>query len=653
MSRISERFDPSSLPLEKRYHPENPSTQWGHIQSPYPTNAWWENLVLNSTKETITPYPYHVRAGLNEISICYPTREVHDTYIFSPFHEDWILTLEGIEKSGVIYHDELSVAVDYVGKEGRNLRAWFVKGTPYQSFYVTKGSPILKTIHAIIEVFPFPDNKRILIHLNNGQYWCIFTEVPVHWEHNMNQLYTTSSFNGYLRLAYVPPQIETNFQVLSDYSTCIPIGGHVTYEMLQEDIKIQFEFLTFGEGRLLMLTLPHHKDILVNPRFVNMSGFTCIKGAMMAIEGTSWSVREPQIKIGWFSDRPIDQEYLEIIGNSLMKDVESNTSSLAIDPYFFGKGVAKIARLALIAEQIGRLELLEKILDNLKRALVPWFTGKNQNPLVYDLTWKGIISRNGINDRGADFGNGWYNDHHYHYGYFIYACAVIGRYEKSWLNEYRIPILALLKDYANPVSGDPMFPKFRHKDMYDGHSWASGLFEFADARNQESTSEAVNAYYAVYLLGLAWHDPELQGAGQFLLTSEIRSSRFYWQMGDSTNIYDRKFRVNKCVGILWGCKVDYATWFGNLPEYIHCIQFLPFTPITRALLLPSWLVEEREILNLILSRKSPMVEAKWVAYILMALGIIDKKMATKKMLEVKEFDDGNTMTNSWYWLSTC
>ena len=39
-------------------------------------------------------------------------------------------------------------------------------------------------------------------------------------------------------------------------------------------------------------------------------------------------------------------------------------------------------------------------------------------------------------------------------------------------------------------------------------------------------------------------------------------------------------------------KVDYATWFGGNVEFIHCIQMLPFTPITEELLRPEWVEEE-------------------------------------------------------------
>ena len=59
----------------------------------------------------------------------------------------------------------------------------------------------------------------------------------------------------------------------------------------------------------------------------------------------------------------------------------------------------------------------------------------------------------------------------------------------------------LVRDIANPSKEDPFFPQHRHKDWYMGHSWASGLAVPGGkpnflGRNQESTSEAVNAWCA-------------------------------------------------------------------------------------------------------------------------------------------------------------
>ena len=67
---------------------------------------------------------------------------------------------------------------------------------------------------------------------------------------------------------------------------------------------------------------------------------------------------------------------------------------------------------------------------------------------------------------------------------------------------------ALALDIANPLEENAglspgggafaarsaRFPVARHKDFFDGHSWASGLFARADGASQESVSEAAHAY---------------------------------------------------------------------------------------------------------------------------------------------------------------
>ena len=57
--------------------------------------------------------------------------------------------------------------------------------------------------------------------------------------------------------------------------------------------------------------------------------------------------------------------------------------------------------------------------------------------------------------------------------------------------------------------------KPRAKDPFLGHTYAAGIFEFADSRNQESTAESCNAYWAVRELGIATNDRALQGKNLF------------------------------------------------------------------------------------------------------------------------------------------
>ena len=94
---------------------------------------------------------------------------------------------------------------------------------------------------------------------------------------------------------------------------------------------------------------------------------------------------------------------------------------------------------------------------------------------------------------------------HFHYGYLIYAAAVVARFDHDWARQHFEEVLLLVRNIANPSKEDPSFALYRHKDWYQGSSWASGVLlpPYLNGKNQESSSEAIAAYEAVSLYGRA------------------------------------------------------------------------------------------------------------------------------------------------------
>lgn len=150
--------------------------------------------------------------------------------------------------------------------------------------------------------------------------------------------------------------------------------------------------------------------------------------------------------------------------------------------YFSGKALAKFAAVVYVANDLAKNPGLAAAgLTKLKAAMNTFIQNKQQNPLAYDTVWGGIVSTAGYTDSGADFGNTNYNDHHFHYGYFVYTAAVIAHIDPSWVNTNSATnkawVNALVRDYANSITDDPYYPFSRNFDWFHGHSWAKGLFE--------------------------------------------------------------------------------------------------------------------------------------------------------------------------------
>ncbi|GMH39605.1 hypothetical protein BSKO_07503 [Bryopsis sp. KO-2023] len=510
-------------------------------------------------------------------------------------------------------------------------------------------------MHAILEPTNsvVVDEKKLRIEMNNGQTWLLYASSPISIAFGGpgDAGESTAAFSGIIRVALAR---NGEFEELLDTNRyTIPVAGkvHLSHKQDIATIRYEYETATYGgsTGDLLLMALPHHIDAGLLGINGSEKHFRTIKGHMTGVLGKTWVMIDQLPPISWISRSAISPDKISAVRSALLGDQYLVPS--AQDPYFFGKEIAAMGRLALIADDIGERRTAQNIIERMKEHLEPWLMASNPDALVYNRTWGGLVSTFGMQNAAADFGNGVYNDHHYHYGYLTYAAAVIGRTDADWLENHSREVLDLVRDFANPNTEDPYFPFSRHKDMYAWHSWAGGLFSAADAKNQESTSEAVNAYYAVYLLGVALRNEELAGYGRIMMQMEIRAAQKYWQVVD-TEIYAQPYADRTVVGVLWSTKVDHATWFGGNLEYIHGIQFLPITSISEALLRPEWISKSYPILSTTISRSEPPMSDEWLGYIYIAHAIIDPELAWEEVQKLKTFLGGNTKTNTLYWVAT-
>ncbi|GFZ18998.1 glycosyl hydrolase family 81 protein [Actinidia rufa] len=210
-----------------------------------------------------------------------------------------------------------------------------------------------------------------------------------------------------------------------------------------------------------------------------------------------------------------------------------------------------------------------------------------------------------------------------------------------------------MADFMNLGRGENSnYPRLRCFDLWKLHSWAGGLTEFRDGRNQESTSEAVNGYYSAALMGLAYGDAHLVAVGSTLSAMEIHSAQTWWHVREGDTLYAQDFtRENRVVGILWANKRDSGLWFAP-PKWRECrlgIQLLPLLPISEVLFSEIGYVRELVAWTLpALAREG--VEEGWKGFLYALEGIYDKEGALSKIRSLNEYDDGNSLTNLLWWI---
>jgi endo-1,3(4)-beta-glucanase len=236
---------------------------------------------------------------------------------------------------------------------------------------------------------------------------------------------------------------------------------------------------------------------------------------------------------------------------------------------------------------------------------------------------------------------------------FLFAGAVLAKLDPQWGQQYKPHLYALIADYMS-LNGSKFFPRLRCFDAFVLHSWASGLVEFADGRNQESTSEAIHAYYAAALAGLAYKDRSLVDTGLTLAALESHSAQSLWHIPRGSVLYDPEFvDENRVVSVLWSTKRDSGLWFAGA-ERRDCrlgIQVLPITPVTEFIFTDKHFA--RELVNWAMpSLTRSDVTDGWRGFVYALQAIYEPQEALSKILRLNEHDDGNTLSNLLWWIYT-
>ncbi|KAG5095988.1 hypothetical protein JHK84_051576 [Glycine max] len=634
----------------------NPSTYFSSnlLSSPLPTNSFFQNFVIPNGSQAEYIHPYLVKTSNSSLSASYPLLLFTTALLYQSFVPDITIsstqTHSNQQNREISSYSDLSVTLDIPSS---NLRFFLSRGSPFITASVTSPTSLsITTVHTIVSLSSNDDNNtKYTLKLNNTQIWLIYTSSPIYLNHDGASNITSKPFSGIIRVAALPDSNSKSVAILDKFSSCYPLSGNAT---LVEPFRVVYQWQKESSGDLLMLAHPLHVKLLSNSQVTVLKDFKyrSIDGDLVGVVGDSWVLETDPIPVTWYSNKGVDKDSYDEVVSALVKDVqELNSSAIGTSSsYFYGKRVGRAARLALIAEEVSFSNVVPTIKKFLKESIEPWLDGTFQgNSFLYENKWGGLVTKQGSTDSTADFGFGVYNDHHYHLGYFLYGIAVLAKIDPQWGQKYKPQVYSLATDFMNLGQRyNKFYPRLRCFDLYKLHSWAAGLTEFEDGRNQESTSEAVNAYYSAALVGLAYGDSSLVDTGSTLVALEILAAQTWWHVKVEDNLYEEEFaKDNKIVGVLWANKRDSKLWWASA-ECRECrlgIQVLPLLPITETLFSDADYVKE------LVEWTVPFLSSQgWKGMTYALQGIYDKETALENIRKLKGFDDGNSLSNLLWWI---
>ncbi|KAH7342579.1 glycoside hydrolase family 81 protein [Rhexocercosporidium sp. MPI-PUGE-AT-0058] len=479
-----------------------------------------------------------------------------------------------------------------------------VQGMGFITGIFTGGTPVLQSgvfFRSITRAStdPKPGVTKYNILLEDGKTWLLyaystdaaglqFTVV------SPGLAQATSNFNGVIQIAKNPGNAEALFDAACGaYATTATVSGSTNGSVAS--YTLSFTKGGLADTTLAMFALPHHVESFAPSTSSAMTDArltTTTKGAATAITADSWTMEEiipttmgfapwsPQIgndRAAFSSSAAAAIQSVAASEVSQDMSAQSNLDSM----YFSGKALAKFAGIVYtLHDLVDDKALAQAGLNNLKEAFARFTSNTQAFPLVYETAWGGIVSSASYatGDGGVDFGNTYYNDHHFHYGYFIYTASIIGYLDTSWLPENKAWVNALVRDIANPSPADSYFPVSRNFDWFHGHSWAKGLYESFDGKDQESSSEDSMSAYALKMWGRTIGDANLEARGNLQLAITARALQNYYLYTDDNTIQPANFIGNKAAGILFENKIDHITYFGTNSEFIQGIHMLPLLP---------------------------------------------------------------------------
>lgn len=185
-------------------------------------------------------------------------------------------------------------------------------------------------------------------------------------------------------------------------------------------------------------------------------------------------------------------------------------------------------------------------------------------------------------------------------------------------------------------------------DWYHGHSWAHGLYESFDGKDQESSSEDAMSAYALKMWGHVTGNANLEAIGNLQLAVTARALHNYYLYESTNTVEPSNFIGNKVAGILFENKIDHTTYFGNNTEYVEGIHMLPLLPSSSLTRTKTFVQEEWD--NYFSNGRVDAVQGGWRGILYANLALINPASSwayfSSSTFDPSTLDGGASRT--WY-----
>jgi endoglucanase Acf2 len=671
------------------------------------SNEWWSSLIWhfepdNPYSENLYAHPFAARAEAGGLALSYPTKPEIKGHYYMYWHDrDLLVGLEGMRcgDARVAAYSDWTVTAHFEGQGGGHLRATLGHGLPFVYFTRKGDEPVAVSVarDKAASLSVFHEQGSVLGVSVGDHHYALFAPSGSRWRRDGDTFRSDLGGKDYFSVAVLPDRSSEALKLFHRHAYAFVTGSKVSWKYDQAGAKLVTRFQletvqkesggaaapvapapeparptngkrgkkqasapleaplpapepvadTRGFSKEPLVALYRHQWLHSFAPFLKYE-YVSPRGKMKLMAGSEFSTELP-----WRGILPTlpnvaeeGQGQLEFYVKENYKQDDLFPPGLSQKPerdtYWVGKSLGKHANVLQIADQLGDEDAREHLLMALKNQLQDWFDGQAPRHFYYDETWRTLI---GFPE--AYMSSAQMNDHHFHYGYFVYAAAIVARFDPKWAEDWGDFVNLLIRDVANWKREDKRFPFLRYMDPYAGYSQANGPQLFKEGNNEEASSEDINFSTGVILWGALTGNDEVRDLGIYLYATQVSAIGQYWFDVDN-EVWPEGF-PHPVLAMVWGAGGWYNTWFDEDPNVIHGINYLPFTG--GSLYHGLWPeTVQRNYANLDKLNNGQIWT--WRDYILMYLATADPKKALALYEEDQHLalEFGNSRASLHHWL---
>lgn len=639
----------NNLPTRTTYLTDNYKETVGTV----PTNDWASSVVFDKYSESLYAHPLAYRAASNGMQMASPAVTSGTSYVDGEPTVESLLEDNTVEL--VIGGNNFSAKDAKVDKttdwtydilmennaSTSSIMATIGKGTPYAYYNFKNVEPTISlgAGGTDLAIYKNSTSSNILgVSLKNKKdgkthYYLISAPSGTTWVNAGGKLTAKMpAGKNYMSVAILPDGSDNAFELYKKYAFNFITDTKVEWKYLSNSSKVVTKYNvvtknmeTGTNGGDTIIALYPHQWRYANSKFTGYT-YDTIRGTMKTVVGTSYSTTMQYN--GILSSLPVtkDEETVGKIKDQLgylysyrkSKDDPKWICFLegqygGYDTYWVGKNLNTLSDAIWLADQFKDNDMktmTNDMVEGVENYLEFWFDpyrayidGQHVDDyFYYDKEYGTLIGYPTSYDSDKQV-----NDHHFHYGYWIKAAAAVAMKDPQWAKEWGGMVYEMIGDIANAnrdgssynKNSETRYPFLRNFDIYEGHSWASGVanYEFDEngqmvdkkgglsgGNNQESSSESVNAWSSLILWGEAVGDERIRDLGIYMYTTEIAAIEDYYY--DVHNeIFTKEYKDSNNYNIqtvtrLFGGRYDHTAWWTENPIEVTTITMLPISGAT-------------------------------------------------------------------------